>query len=83
MPNKIIPSGPNGSCHRQDMLELRCHTPQLSKLPIQCIYAEVIQNEDDKEPHNVVFKIDDDFFGVLFQSVDLAIALLTHAHMLL
>ena len=44
--------------------------PQLSKLPILCTHAVIIQNKDNKELHNVVIKIDAEFFGVLFKGVN-------------
>ena len=51
-----MPSGTNGSHHKQDTLELRgdCRTPQPSHLPTTCTHTEVTQNEDYEEPHDAV-----------------------------
>ena len=83
MSNKIMPSGLHGYYHKQDMLELigNCCTPQPSKIPISCTCAEVIQNEDDKKPCDVVFTIDTDFFRYTFSGCILShITAKTHTH---
>ena len=54
----------------------------LSKLPIPCHHTEVIENKDDKETCNVVFKIDTDFFRCTFPGCRFShiIAKKTHTH---